>query len=120
MILQRTTTPLSPITMSLINTSLNSAFGISVDQLRNVQHTDTACYVLPILQPYEPIILPGQCDPNINVVRNFNVSGVSTLLYYINVYLKKCIYIHIHTYHKRCSPEGVAEVSQIFLRDLTF
>jgi hypothetical protein len=26
-------------------------------------------------------------------------------------------YIHIHTYHSRFIPEGVVEVSQIFLRD---
>jgi hypothetical protein len=27
------------------------------------------------------------------------------------------VYIHTYTYHSRCIPEGVAEISQIFLRD---
>jgi hypothetical protein len=30
---------------------------------------------------------------------------------------KKITYIHIHTYYSSFIPEGVAEVSQIFLRD---
>jgi hypothetical protein len=38
-----------------------------------------------------------------------------SLLHQINVIKTKII--NIHTYHSRFIPEGVAEVSQIFLRD---
>jgi hypothetical protein len=57
---------------------------------------------------------------NINLIRhysfikqNFNQSAKANLKP-----LKRCVFwIYIHTYHSRFIPEGVAEASQIFLRD---
>lgn len=35
-----------------------------------------ACFFLPELAPGEPVILVGQCDPNITVVQNFDAGRV--------------------------------------------
>ncbi|CAB3249407.1 unnamed protein product [Arctia plantaginis] len=38
----------------------------------DIDHSNETCYVLPVIPPGEPIILPGQCDPNIMRVQSFN------------------------------------------------
>lgn len=52
------------------NRVLENQFYESIDQ------TDEACFYLPDIEPGEPVIFPGQCDPNIRGVENFNASGV--------------------------------------------
>lgn len=39
--------------------------------------SDAACFTLPVIEPGNPIILDGQCDPNIPVIQNFNITNVS-------------------------------------------
>jgi hypothetical protein len=45
--------------------------------------------------------------------------GILIMRLFVNVCMYVCTYFvrGIHTYHSRFIPEGVAEVSQIFLRD---
>lgn len=63
-----------------INTQLESLLGISTSSLKTIDHSDIACYVLPVIEPGQSIILPGQCDENIAVQQNFDVAAVSILL----------------------------------------
>ncbi|XP_075983119.1 uncharacterized protein LOC142981240 isoform X2 [Anticarsia gemmatalis] len=58
-----------------INTNINQAFGITLNDLQSISHSETACYVLPVINDGAAIILPGQCDANIPVVQNFNVQA---------------------------------------------
>lgn len=44
-----------------------------------IDQSDRACFHLPNLAPGEPVILPGQCDPNINAIRNFDATRVSLI-----------------------------------------
>ncbi|XP_039757924.1 uncharacterized protein LOC120632183 [Pararge aegeria] len=60
---------------ALMNQSLFNSFGITRDHLTPVDHSETACKTLPEIPPGQNVILPGQCDENIAVVQNFNVSG---------------------------------------------
>lgn len=43
----------------------------------NIDQSDDACFFLPEAVPNQPVVFVGQCDENINVVQNFNVSRVS-------------------------------------------
>lgn len=67
---------------SFIENNLQSALGVSLNDLEVVDHSEQACYVLPAIEPGEAVILPGQCDPNIAVVQNFDVVAVSIINYY--------------------------------------
>lgn len=44
---------------------LNNTYFETIDQ------SDDACFYLPDLAPGEPVIIVGQCDPNIKVVQDF-------------------------------------------------
>lgn len=44
----------------------------------DVDQSPSACFFLPEIPPGQPIILNGQCDPNITVVENFRAADVST------------------------------------------
>lgn len=63
--------------MILIENSLGNVLNISIDQLDASDHSDDACYVLPVIELGQPIILPGQCDPNIRVQQQFSAIDVS-------------------------------------------
>lgn len=62
---------------ALLNNTLNSLFGLTSNDLVSVDHSAMACEVLPDIPAGQPVILPGQCNANISVVQNFNVSAVS-------------------------------------------
>ncbi|CAH2044979.1 unnamed protein product, partial [Iphiclides podalirius] len=66
---------------ALMNTTLNTLLGISTSDLRSIDHSDDACYVLPPIPENEAVILPGQCDPNLPVVTNFNAARFQGLWY---------------------------------------
>lgn len=66
-----------------MNTTINNLLGINASDLESVSHTDTTCYVLPVIQSGQPIILTGQCDANIPVVQNFDVPRVRYLTFLI-------------------------------------
>ncbi|KPJ13950.1 Apolipoprotein D [Papilio machaon] len=58
------------------NTAINNAIA-NIQVLDNryyesIDQSNNACFYLPDIAPGQPIILPGECDPNISVVQNFN------------------------------------------------
>lgn len=63
--------------LAFINTVIVNTFGIELSSLRTIDHSETACYILPVIEPGDPIIFPGQCDDNLAVVQNFEVDRVS-------------------------------------------
>lgn len=68
-----------------LTTASNNAINLVqsvVDVLDNRYYGDTdqssdACLILPALGPNEPVIMNGQCNPNISAVQNFNIQNVS-------------------------------------------
>lgn len=75
--LERETGIVTAMMQALMNQLLTSQFGITLDYLTSIDHSENACAVLPRIPEGQPIIFPGQCNPNINVVVNFNVVAVS-------------------------------------------
>lgn len=65
----------------LINNTLGSALNLSIQDLEAPDHSDDACYALPVIETGRPIILPGNCDPNIPVQQQFSASEVC--IYYV-------------------------------------
>lgn len=61
----------------LISNALRDALGITMEELHTSDHSVDACYVLPVIAPGLPIILPGQCDPDITVQQQFSLTDVS-------------------------------------------
>ncbi|XP_045485998.1 uncharacterized protein LOC110999208 isoform X1 [Pieris rapae] len=57
---------------NLMNTALNRYFQLTRADLTVVDNSDIACHVLPVIPPGQAIILPGQCDPNLQVAQEFN------------------------------------------------
>ncbi|XP_026333313.1 uncharacterized protein LOC113240270 [Hyposmocoma kahamanoa] len=58
----------------LINNTLGSALNLTIQDLEAPDHSDDACYALPVIETGRPIILPGNCDPNIPVQQQFSAS----------------------------------------------
>ncbi|CAG9565651.1 unnamed protein product [Danaus chrysippus] len=63
----------------------------SIDVLNNryyevLDHSDNGCFYLPTPNPNSPVIFPGQCDPNINVVNNFRATEYMNLWHNIASY----------------------------------
>lgn len=64
------------------NTQINNLLANSPTvTLRNeyfepIDQTDYACFFFPDLAPGEPVIVPGQCEPNVPVMQNFDASLV--------------------------------------------
>ncbi|XP_026760679.3 uncharacterized protein LOC113519703 [Galleria mellonella] len=71
--LSRTKT-LSPEANVAINNAISTIDVLGNDYYESIDQSDEACFYLPHLEPGQPIILPGKCDPNIPVVRDFNLS----------------------------------------------
>lgn len=61
----------------LMNTVLQRALNLSIQDLESPNNSNDACHVLPVIERGQPIILPGQCDPNINVQQQFSPIDVS-------------------------------------------
>lgn len=59
-----------------INRVIDSMRVLNNRYFQYINHSDDACFYYPETGP-NPVIFRGQCDPNINVVTNFNASGVS-------------------------------------------
>ncbi|CAG5005077.1 unnamed protein product [Parnassius apollo] len=70
--LGRATTYPTEMMEALVNTTMNSLLGINSSDLRRIEHSDNACYILPEIGENESVILSGQCNPNMTVVTNFN------------------------------------------------
>lgn len=47
---------------------------------QEVNQTDDTCFHYPIIPEGQPIIIPGQCDPNAPVIRDLNIDDVSYLI----------------------------------------
>ncbi|XP_068619407.1 uncharacterized protein [Battus philenor] len=71
---------------ALVNTTLSTLLGIDGSNLRRIDHSDNACYILPLIPNNEAIILPGQCNPNMTVVQNFNASRFGNVWHEISKY----------------------------------
>ncbi|KAF9407326.1 hypothetical protein HW555_012606 [Spodoptera exigua] len=69
-----------------ISAQLTNLFGINYSALTNVDHSAAACYVLPIIEPGNPIVLPGQCDQNLQVLQNFDAAKFSGLWHQLSSY----------------------------------
>ncbi|XP_037876122.1 chlorophyllide A binding protein isoform X2 [Bombyx mori] len=65
---------LSTASANAINNAIAPIVVLNNDYYERIDQSDDACFHLPNLAPGEPVILPGQCDPNIAVVRNFNTA----------------------------------------------
>ncbi|CAH2094770.1 unnamed protein product [Euphydryas editha] len=74
-LLGRTTSFPTQMMEALINQTLFRLFGVNINELRAVDHSELACRTLPEIPPGQPIILPGLCDENMPVVQNFNVAA---------------------------------------------
>lgn len=70
------TRSLSLESITAINTLTNNVNVINDDYFEPIQHTDEECFYLPDLAPGDPVVLVGQCDPNIAVVEDFDLSRV--------------------------------------------
>ncbi|KAF9816947.1 hypothetical protein SFRURICE_016828 [Spodoptera frugiperda] len=79
-------TTLNDINLGRVMHLLNENFGINYSELTNIDHNDSACYALPIIEPGNPIILPGQCDESLQVLPNFNATAFSGLWHQISSY----------------------------------
>lgn len=62
---------------ALLNRTLFTLLGVTSNDLISIDHSARACEILPVIPDGQPVILPGQCDPNKPVVQNFDVSRVS-------------------------------------------
>ncbi|XP_072929716.1 uncharacterized protein [Epargyreus clarus] len=71
---------------TLMNRTLSNLLGITLNDLRTIEHSEMACQVLPNIPQGQAVILPGQCDPNITVVQNFNPSRFSGVWHSIASY----------------------------------
>ncbi|XP_069360734.1 uncharacterized protein [Maniola hyperantus] len=60
---------------ALMNRTLSTLLDITTADLIPVDHSETACKMLPEIPAGQNVILPGQCDPNMPVVQNFNVTA---------------------------------------------
>ncbi|XP_038206910.1 uncharacterized protein LOC119828739 [Zerene cesonia] len=72
--LGRSTSFPSEMIVNLMNQTIFTNFGLTSNDLTMTDHSEAACYELPVIPPGQSVILPGQCDPNTVVVQNFNVS----------------------------------------------
>ncbi|XP_013135715.1 PREDICTED: uncharacterized protein LOC106101136 [Papilio polytes] len=58
------------------NTAINNAIAniqvLDDRYYETIDQSNDACFYLPDIPSGQPVILPGECDPNINVVQNFN------------------------------------------------
>ncbi|XP_013192152.2 uncharacterized protein LOC106136222 [Amyelois transitella] len=73
-LLQREGSQLTEMMTELIIFTLNSNMGLSLDDLRLVDHSEEACYQLPVILPGQPVILDGLCDPSIPAVPGFQTA----------------------------------------------
>lgn len=70
----------------VVANAVNDLLGIDLYSLQYIDHSETACYVLPVIEPGESIIIPGQCDPNIQVQQNFDVGAFTGTWHEISSY----------------------------------
>lgn len=66
----------------MINLHLIDMFGVELSALSTVNQSDLSCFVLPIIPPGEPIIIPGTCNNDIPVQQSFNPILVSISFFY--------------------------------------
>ncbi|XP_063831228.1 uncharacterized protein LOC135080516 [Ostrinia nubilalis] len=64
---------------ALVSTTLSVSLNVNVDDLSMIDHSEAACYELPIIPLGEPVILPGSCNQDISVVQNFNATAFQGL-----------------------------------------
>ncbi|XP_046971596.1 uncharacterized protein LOC124538552 isoform X2 [Vanessa cardui] len=69
------TTQLTQQSNVAINNVISSVTVLEERYYEAIDQSSTACFYLPELDPNEPVILNGQCDPNIPVVQNFNAAA---------------------------------------------
>ena len=67
-----------------INNAIENITVLDNKYYENIDQSDDACFFLPEAIPNQPVVFAGQCNENINVVQNFNVSRVSN-----NIILEK-------------------------------
>nr|QNT08914.1 polycalin [Spodoptera littoralis] len=79
-------TTVNAMFIGVINSLLVNNFGINYSDLTHIDHSPAACYVLPTIEPGNPIILPGQCDESLLVLSNFNADAFSGLWHQISSY----------------------------------
>ncbi|XP_050354414.1 LOW QUALITY PROTEIN: uncharacterized protein LOC126776158 [Nymphalis io] len=70
----------------LMNQTLITVVGITTEDLVDVDHSETACTTLSDIPPGQPIIFPGQCNTNMAVVQNFNVSRFTGVWHQVSSY----------------------------------
>ncbi|CAH2243005.1 jg19448 [Pararge aegeria aegeria] len=71
------TKELSVTSANAINNAIQKVNVLEERYFETVDQTEAGCFHLPELSPGESVILNGQCDPNIQVVQNFNVTAYS-------------------------------------------
>ncbi|KAI5642834.1 lipocalin / cytosolic fatty-acid binding protein family domain-containing protein [Phthorimaea operculella] len=62
---------LNNIFTNQVNNILGS-LGVTLNDVKEVDHSEGACDALPFIPPGQPIIIPGQCDNNISLLSSFN------------------------------------------------
>ncbi|XP_045502895.1 uncharacterized protein LOC123699891 [Colias croceus] len=70
--LSRTTSLSDPDTQA-INNLMSNIDVLDNRYFQNTEQSEAACFYNPDIPLGQPVILPGQCDPNINVVNSLNL-----------------------------------------------
>ncbi|XP_038206911.1 uncharacterized protein LOC119828740 [Zerene cesonia] len=68
------TTSLRDEDAQAINSLMSNVDVLDQRYFQNADQSDAACFYYPEFEPNEPVVFPGQCDVNVPVVSNFNVS----------------------------------------------
>lgn len=70
------TKQLTTAAVASIDNAMTNVNVLSNDYFETVDQTDNACFYFPDLALGEAVILPGLCDLNVPVVRDFNAERV--------------------------------------------
>lgn len=75
------TKQLVPESSTAIDVAANNIDVIQNKYFELISQSDESCFFYPDLSPGEPVIFPGQCDPNISGVANFNAARVRAIFF---------------------------------------
>lgn len=67
---------LAPTAVTIINSVVNSIDVLDDRYYINQNQSPEGCFYFPEPEPGVPVVFPGQCDGNLTVVENFNITRV--------------------------------------------
>lgn len=69
---------LTPTAIENMNRVIDGVEVLNNRYYQLLDQSDTGCFYFPTPEPNRPVVFRGQCDPNINVVNDFNAAAVSS------------------------------------------